>query len=362
MGRQPIVCSQQEMTKRNIVLIVIFLLFAATIFAVSNTSILTHTEAFVEGQGNEMITNAIEKLNNGADMIVFEKNVNLDNREIADRIYDNPDLFWIDMNYKMVDLGRFTIMMFDSKYEDLDVKKDAIEDAADSIIDMLIDREDDEYTRVLKIHDWICDNVQYGAAADTSDQDIYGALIKKTTRCAGYAKLFTYLLERANIESEVISGVAVDETNERIPHAWNLVYIDDEAYYFDITWNDEDSYISYDWFGVTYGEFSKTHFPSNGYLWNKDATATAANYHIKNRQYIKEFSPSAIAHQINKQGLTFSFKCADRETMGYVEDCLMGNNRSALQKIMLETDISTIDSISYIKNDSVYCFRVTIHK
>lgn len=309
-----------------------------------------------------MINNAIEKLKGGDEVIVFKQNVNLSNREIADRIYDNPDLFWINMNYKMIDLGQFTVMMFDSKYDDLDYKKGIIENTADDLVDTIISREDDEYTRVLKIHDWICNNVQYGASDDTSDQDIYGALIKRTTRCAGYAKLFTYLLDRADVNSEVISGVAVDESNERIPHAWNIVYIDDKPYYFDITWNDEDNYISYDWFGVTYGEFSKTHFPSEGYVWNKDATHTDANYYIKNRQYIKEFSPSALAHQINKQGLVFSFKCADRQTMNYIEDCLQGENRNALQKIMRETGIETINSISYTKNESVYCYRVTIYK
>ena len=350
------------MSKKTIALIVVFLLLACTLFVVSNTSVLEHTEFFVAGDGNEMVTNAIEKLKSGEEVIIFKQNVNMSNREIADKIYDNPDLFWIDMNYKMLDLGQFTVMMFDSKYDDLDVKQELLEDAAQEILDDLIAKDDDDYTKVLKIHDWICNNVQYGASSDTSDQDIYGALAKGVTRCAGYAKLFTYLLNRVDIKSEVISGVAVDEYNERIPHAWNIVYIDDKPYYFDITWDDEDNYISYDWFGITYGEFSKSHFPSSGYVWNKDATCTDANYYIKNRQYIKEFSPSAISHQINKQGLTFSFKCADKETMSYVEELLKGNNKSALQKIMAETDIKTIDTISYIKNENVYCFRVTIRK
>jgi transglutaminase/protease-like cytokinesis protein 3 len=76
-------------------------------------------------------------------------------------------------------------------------------------------------------------------------------LVLKRALCAGYAESFAYLLEKAGIEAYVISGDSIDRRGESVPHAWNLVYIDRQPYYFDITWNDNGKNATYDYFGVT---------------------------------------------------------------------------------------------------------------
>jgi transglutaminase/protease-like cytokinesis protein 3 len=211
---------------------------------------------------------------------------------------------------------------------------------------------------VLAIHDWICEHVVYGEAENGSDQDIYGALFLRKARCAGYAKAFSYLLNRVGIKSEVISGESIDKTGVSVSHAWNLVYIDEKPYYFDITWNDDDKNgHAYDWFGVTSAEFQTSHSPSIGYEW-VEATATDACYYIKNGMYIKSYSTTNLSRQIIKQGKSFYIKCANREVLNKTIKAF--SDKGEIQKIMQTTGIAHIGQIIYIENPNTNCLYVQI--
>jgi hypothetical protein len=214
-----------------------------------------------------------------------------------------------------------------------------------------------EYDKVLAIHDWLCKNISYGQSPDGSDQDIYGALVKKRALCAGYAEAFSYLLSKAQIKSSVISGDAIGNDGIGVSHAWNLVYIDGEPYYFDVTWNDNDpADWEYYWFGITSKEFQRSHFPSSGYEW-VDADAVEACYYVKNKMYIEKYTPNNIAKQIQKQGKIFTIKCADRAVLNDVVRAI--EDEKEIMKIMRAAGIPAVGRISYGKNENPTC--ITIH-
>lgn len=140
---------------------------------------------------------------------------------------ENP--IYADYNYYYVVMNRL-----DESDESLVYQE--IEKIIGDISDELTDRE-----KVKKVHDYIILSAAYdeGAFNDMSDLDrawnassAYSILVEKTGMCTGYSKAFYLLMRELNIPSIVVAGDASGS------HAWNLVYLDNEWYQIDLTWND----------------------------------------------------------------------------------------------------------------------------
>lgn len=94
--------------------------------------------------------------------------------------------------------------------------------------------------KALLLHDRLAVNTQYDYDFYTDTElkhSAYGALVKKTAVCQGYALAYMYLLDRVGIKNSYCSSDALN-------HAWNIVYIDGKPYHTDVTWDDVswDSY------------------------------------------------------------------------------------------------------------------------
>ena len=100
-----------------------------------------------------------------------------------------------------------------------------------------------EAKKITKIHDYICNHVDY--AYNSTEEQIYtayGALCTGKAVCQGYAVLFYRLCKEAGLSVRVISG-----TGNGGPHAWNIVRIGSKYYNVDCTWDGQDT--------ATYNEF-----------------------------------------------------------------------------------------------------------
>ena len=100
-----------------------------------------------------------------------------------------------------------------------------------------------EAKKIIKIHDYICNNVDY--AYNSTEEQIYtayGALCTGKAVCQGYAVLFYRLCKEAGLSVRIISG-----TGNGGPHAWNIVRIGSKYYNVDCTWDGQDA--------ATYNEF-----------------------------------------------------------------------------------------------------------
>lgn len=96
-----------------------------------------------------------------------------------------------------------------------------------------------EYDIAKFAHDYIVSNTNYDNSDEDSDNisdesySAYGALVKHTAVCQGYAEAYMLLTTAAGLECKIISGQA-NGTN----HAWNIVKVDNKWYNVDVTWDD----------------------------------------------------------------------------------------------------------------------------
>lgn len=91
--------------------------------------------------------------------------------------------------------------------------------------------DSDDYTKVMKIHDYIVKELDYDKSL--SNATPYQALTTKKATCQGYATLFYRMAEETGVECRIIGGTADGE-----PHAWNIVKLDGLWYNIDCTWDD----------------------------------------------------------------------------------------------------------------------------
>lgn len=83
--------------------------------------------------------------------------------------------------------------------------------------------------KALYLHDYIVDNCEYDLTY--SNYDAYNVFVDKTAVCQGYALAYKDLMNRVNIPCQVV-------TSDDICHAWNMIYINDNYYFVDATWDD----------------------------------------------------------------------------------------------------------------------------
>ena len=94
------------------------------------------------------------------------------------------------------------------------------------------------YEKIKYVHDWLIDNVSYDTSSGDNTANIYGCLVNKTVVCEGYARTFKYLMDELEIPCVLVSGTATDEKGKSERHAWNYVYINNNWYAIDTTWDD----------------------------------------------------------------------------------------------------------------------------
>ena len=86
-----------------------------------------------------------------------------------------------------------------------------------------------------------------------NSHNAYGALIGGQAVCEGYSKAFMYLLNKAGIDAGIICS---DN------HAWSYVNIDGQYYQVDLTWDDDDDFLTstpYKLFATTTEVMDKKH-------------------------------------------------------------------------------------------------------
>ncbi len=95
------------------------------------------------------------------------------------------------------------------------------------------------YEKALLIHDRLALNCEFDyeliESSEINNEDfaytMYGAMCDGEAVCLGYAEAYSFLLEKAGIQSRICVSTSMN-------HAWNIIYIDNEAYHVDVTWDD----------------------------------------------------------------------------------------------------------------------------
>jgi len=91
--------------------------------------------------------------------------------------------------------------------------------------------------KALLAHDRLAAFCEYTLFGDTESEDfrhshnIYGATVTGKAVCQGYALAYTYMMDKLGIPSYVCVSNALN-------HAWNIVYVNNNYYHVDVTWDD----------------------------------------------------------------------------------------------------------------------------
>lgn len=199
--------------------------------------------------------------------------------------YDHPEIDWIRMGKDTGSSSTFripstrtldgteivrTVRMLGFKIALTDLfptpeERDAHVTAMQAALDAVTVTGDSRYELLSSIHDTLCEMTAYDAEGlDT--HNAAGALLDGHAVCDGYARAFKLLCDKYGIPCVVVAGTAI-RSEEAEPHAWNLVQMENGAWYaVDVTWDDKDVGHSLTYFLVgkktlgTNGIFSETHF------------------------------------------------------------------------------------------------------
>ena len=156
---------------------------------------------------------------------------------------DNPLYYWITnqvshsansvalhVNSQFVD-GNYRLEYNENLYN-------AIRDYTDVLAD-----ETDGYYIALALHDALTDNVDYAYETDgetpVNEQwahTVEGALLRNAAVCESYAKTYQLLLNVCNVPNVYVTG-----SSRGVGHAWNMVQLGGEWYWYDVTWDDQPS-------------------------------------------------------------------------------------------------------------------------
>ena len=213
------------------------------------------------------IEDSVEKMKNGEENIPLPASLNEvaiseGKEKVAEEFQNAWDAFITDKSeYYFLDSGKVCLVTKsitkgnDVKYEffigkgenityfiDEYTSKEQVETALKEIElakkEILNNTTGNNLDKILYVHDWMLDNISYDSTEGSKKTNIYTALIEKNTICEGYARLFKYIMDELEIPCVIVSGTATDTNGKTERHAWNYVYINNNWYAIDVTWDD----------------------------------------------------------------------------------------------------------------------------
>lgn len=192
-------------------------------------------------------------------------------------VLDHPEFFWLHSGYSYSYSGNeLKIALATRKFWSLTTEKDEMISLYFDKIDEIVNSAGNctsDYEKIKYVHDYLVNSIEYNheAAEDSNDGDwsiendysfsSYGGIVNGSCVCAGYASAFQIIAQQLGFECAWVRGDTPGGG-----HAWNIIKIDGEYYWFDVTWDDIgdweiDSDIRYNYFATTDEVMSEKHTP-----------------------------------------------------------------------------------------------------
>lgn len=220
---------------------------------------------------------------------------------------DYGGLFWVvGYSYKTFENSDGTKIGFEftPTYSMDRSERDNTQNQIDAAVDVWLSElpaDADDYTKSKFVFESLINKVDYDISSE-NNQNIISVFLGNATVCQGYADAASYLFDELAIPSMVISGDANGQA-----HAWNLVQLDGEYYYIDVTWGNstymtsQDEYtkhINYAYLNVTGDDIQGTHTLKTS-LEPPAATGTQDNYFHREGTYFDTWDDNAIGMAIS---------------------------------------------------------------
>jgi len=187
---------------------------------------------------------------------------------------DHPEYTWWSSNTFSAGSGGFTVL-FNGNHTyytaaTLNKRNTQFELATDTFLKKAGIHDDmNDFDKAYALYQVLIGNVTYNI--EYMDQSAYAAFVDRQAVCAGYAKAYTYLLQKAGIKASYVPGEAT-AGQEAGGHAWVLVQIDGQYYYCDPTLDDGGATPKYQYFMKTDADMSGNHWIDDvGYTFPRTA-------------------------------------------------------------------------------------------
>ncbi|NLW78027.1 MAG: hypothetical protein GXY32_01265 [Ruminococcaceae bacterium] len=183
--------------------------------------------------------------------------------EVAEAFFgllcDDPSLFWVDghvVGYSYAGGKIETVELRASAGLDTISREIVTFNGAASGVLARAQALGSDLEKVQFIHDYLAATVSYVYGDDV--YTAYSAIVNRQAVCEGYAKAFSYFMNRLGIPSTYCTGTAGGEN-----HGWSLVRLDGQFYNLDVTWDDplglREGDWRYDYFLRSDAEMAATH-------------------------------------------------------------------------------------------------------
>lgn len=228
---------------------------------------------------------------------------------------DYPEYFWLkNGGYTYSYTGQNIITIFTPGYyvfSNLTTAKNQYNTKVQSLTSGLTGSD---YDKAKTLHDRLIQAVTY--TSSPNDQNPYGALVEGKAVCNGYARAYQHLLQTAGIPAWYVRGSSTNPTTGNPEdHAWNLVKLDGQWYYTDITWDDQGSYTFYAYFNITSQQLLTDHVIDSSYTpYLPQATATANNYFVKEDRIFSAYDRDKLVQLLKKDNKITQFSIAGDKT------------------------------------------------
>lgn len=191
---------------------------------------------------------------------------------------DRPDIFWIGVNYVYRTVNNvitgLTYKYAYTEQETLDIINRIVNSNFYRELDRKLAVAKTQFDKALLLYEYIIKHCEYDKVAQKApDRSRYryadsleGVCVRGRAVCTGYSKTFQYFASRHNMRCMYVTG-----KTHRGPHAWNLININGQNYYVDVTWGDptfrdgkykDPNFIDYNYFCITTADLKKTHGPT----------------------------------------------------------------------------------------------------
>jgi len=217
---------------------------------------------------------------------------------------DYGGLFWVSgYNYSSINDGESPNMLFSPDLtmtkKEKEEKEALVEKAKKEWLSG-ISKDSPDFYKSLYVYENLVSKVDYDENAPDS-QNILSVFLNGKSVCQGYADAAGVLFDELGIKNVILRGFAQGE-----PHAWNLIMLDNEWYFFDATWGNsrfldksaEKKTVNYAYLNVTTEEMEKTHSIDMD-ITIPLCSATLDNYYKKTGLYFETMDKAAL-------GQTFS--------------------------------------------------------
>lgn len=212
---------------------------------------------------------------------------------------------------------------------------------------------DDEYSKVKYVYEWLISRCDYELDAE-NNQNILSVFVTNKTVCQGYAKAAQYILNKMGVFCILCEGEAMGSE----AHVWNIVRVNGEYYYLDVTWGDatytfnesevdfEMPEINYEYMCVPYTEIAGTHAIYET-VTLPVCNSMRDNYYVREGLYFDSLDESKLRYAFDRGYIegksNISIKCADKNTYDEIErylidrehifDFLQGNKKANYVKM-----------------------------